>query len=82
MGILKFSSGDVYEGGFVNDLFHGKGTYRSVNSDLFKGMWKNGMKHGKGTFEGADGSIQIGQWVNDKFEVWYHFYLLNKSKNS
>jgi radial spoke head protein 1 len=47
---LKFSSGDAYEGGFVNDLFHGKGIYKSANGDLFKGQWKNGMKNGKGTF--------------------------------
>jgi hypothetical protein len=35
IGILKFANGDVYEGGFAKDEFHGNGIYRYNNKSVF-----------------------------------------------
>lgn len=40
---------DVYEGEFLADKLHGKGTYYWVRGDKYIGEWKNGLQDGVGT---------------------------------
>lgn len=38
----------MYRGGFLGGLYHGKGTFTSINGGCFTGIWYKGLKHGKG----------------------------------
>ncbi len=40
-GVLVLTNGEVYEGEFVNDTVHGKGTFRSEKKEK-KGVWEHG----------------------------------------
>ena len=39
-----------YEGDFLNDCFHGKGTFYYFDGDKYVGDWKNDVKDGKGIY--------------------------------
>ena len=38
-GIFYWADGDIYEGGFVEDLRHGYGIYLYANGDKYQGEW-------------------------------------------
>ena len=40
VGILKYGSGDVYEGQLLNGKRSGQGTMKFINGDIYEGMWK------------------------------------------
>jgi hypothetical protein len=57
--------GESYEGDFVENLFHGQGTYIYKNGDIYDGIWANNKKNGAGTYEyAADFSVLKGDWEN------------------
>ena len=42
-GVMTYSNGDVYEGGFVNNVQHGKGKYTYADDgEMCEGMFQNG----------------------------------------
>lgn len=43
-----YSTGDEYEGEFVNGLFHGYGVYKWKNGDRYEGMWEKNRRKGHG----------------------------------
>lgn len=55
-GKFKFINGDIYEGEFKNDKFHGYGKFickesydnGDVFEEIYEGYWENDKKHGKG----------------------------------
>jgi hypothetical protein len=47
-GTKHYVNGDVYNGGFLNDQFHGYGVYKSLNNNSFKGYYQHGFRHGQG----------------------------------
>jgi hypothetical protein len=49
-GILNFSDGGKYEGGWKEGKMHGAGVYTYPNGDVFEGVWEHGKKTGKGYF--------------------------------
>lgn len=55
---------DVYEGEFLEDKLHGKGTYYWIRGDKYIGEWKNGLQDGVGTliWKGA-GNKYVGEWM-------------------
>lgn len=69
-GRLEKDRGEtMYEGDFLDGLFHGKGTL--VNQEgVYKGNWDSGKRHGYGEFTPknprADNPIYKGHWNNDK----------------
>lgn len=54
---MKYKSGRVYEGDWINDLRHGKGYERYQNQNLYIGDFHTGKAHGKGHYTW----IQLGQ---------------------
>ncbi len=60
-------SGATYDGDWLNDKFHGTGTYTSP-SYTYIGMYRNGKRHGKGRTEFSNSSIAVyeGEYWNDK----------------
>lgn len=63
-GMMRFPSGDVYEGEFQDNKMHGTGTYTYKKSqDIYSGAWVNNLKHGQGRYEYfADKSMLVGTW--------------------
>lgn len=66
-----FSNGDRYEGGFLNNYLHGKGTYYFLADNAFKGAiyegeYWNGKRHGYGrlTFKGE---TYVGEFQRNGF---------------
>ena len=49
-GLFKYSTGDVYFGGWKEDIFHGQGVYIFKGGQIYDGTLKNGMKDGKGVY--------------------------------
>ena len=39
-GIFKYSNGNVYEGEFKDDIFHGYGTYTYSDGRTYTGLWE------------------------------------------
>lgn len=67
----KYPSGDVYDGEFVNGLYHGYGIYSWINGDRYEGMWKNNRREGEGMWlwgknSSSPGDRYQGQWHDDQ----------------
>lgn len=45
---MKYKSGRVYEGEFLNDIRHGRGYERFENNNYYLGEFERGKAHGKG----------------------------------
>lgn len=54
-----------YEGGFLNDKRHGKGTIIFCNAEKFVGNWINGVVNGEGKIYKTDGRVFTEQWVDN-----------------
>eukprot|EP01004_Peranema_trichophorum_P002260 NODE_1333_length_2007_cov_63.397028_g1127_i0.p1 GENE.NODE_1333_length_2007_cov_63.397028_g1127_i0~~NODE_1333_length_2007_cov_63.397028_g1127_i0.p1 ORF type:complete len:630 (+),score=115.59 NODE_1333_length_2007_cov_63.397028_g1127_i0:256-1890(+) len=61
--IFTFYNGDSYDGEWMNEMMHGKGTYRYTNGDWYEGQYELHQKHGYGTFVYADGMSYQGHYV-------------------
>lgn len=61
LGILTFSTGNVYTGEFINDKFHGNGKMIFKNGNIYEGTWKEN-KFSIGTFITKD-KIYSGNWI-------------------
>ncbi len=57
---------DVYEGGFINGVLDGNGTYVWYNKDRYIGQFKNGKAHGRGVMKFIDGTEIAGKWINNQ----------------
>jgi hypothetical protein len=79
-GRIIHGEGDVYDGEWVNDKAHGRGTYLHMDREdkqhgfgvetwpdggKYEGNFEYGKKHGMGTFKWADGSVYIGEFYNN-----------------
>ncbi|KAL7543223.1 hypothetical protein ACHAXR_012528, partial [Thalassiosira sp. AJA248-18] len=62
-GRMNYDSGNYYQGGFVDDKFHGEqGTYHWFDEDEYIGEWKDGERNGKGSFKKADGTMEYSMY--------------------
>ncbi|RYZ83346.1 MAG: hypothetical protein EOP04_20145, partial [Proteobacteria bacterium] len=55
-GILTFRNGEIYEGQFQDNLFHGKGRRTLPNKDIREGSWVKGELEGECILTTAAGS--------------------------
>ena len=62
------SSGDVYEGDYLNDQKTGKGIYKWANGNVYEGDFLNGQLTGKGIFKKANGDVYEGDWINGQLQ--------------
>lgn len=56
-----------YEGEFLNDMFHGQGTFYFANGDVYVGQWVENKRSGRGIMYFEDGDRYEGEFLNDKF---------------
>ncbi|KAL7523160.1 hypothetical protein ACHAXR_000047, partial [Thalassiosira sp. AJA248-18] len=62
-GKMTYNSGTYYEGGFVDDKFHGdSGVYHWSDGDEYEGSWEDGERNGKGSFKKADGTVEYSMY--------------------
>ena len=62
---MTFTTGDVYEGEWLDDKYHGQGTYTDANGHSWQGEWKNDKKHnGFGFIEYKNGNTYTGKLTN------------------
>jgi len=64
-GIYSYTDGSIYEGVFVNGMWHGEGSLTNSFGDKYVGQFKDGKRHGKGTVTSANGHSYIGIFRND-----------------
>lgn len=62
------SKGQKYEGYFVKNLMHGKGTMTFSNGDKYVGEFKNDKYHGEGTYYFSNGTVLEGMFENGLFQ--------------
>lgn len=67
-GTYSWSSGEKYEGYWVDYKRNGQGTNYYSNGDKYVGNFKDDYKHGYGKYTFTDGSVQDGDWEWDKFK--------------
>jgi hypothetical protein len=44
MGVYRYANGDIYEGEFLLDEFHGRGKYTGVNGIVYEGEFLQGAR--------------------------------------
>ena len=65
-GKLKSPEGDIYEGDFDENYFHGEGKYTYHDSqNTYEGEFQYGIKKGKGKYTAKNEYIYNGNWDND-----------------
>jgi hypothetical protein len=64
-GKYQFSSGNVYEGPFVDFQPEGNGKWYFTNGDKYFGVVKDGLKNGQGTYYFKNGWTFSGTYVKD-----------------
>ena len=57
------TSGQVYIGDFVNDMFNGQGILTWPEGHRYEGQWKDNIRHGEGIFYHANGDKYQGSYV-------------------
>lgn len=58
--VATFADGAVYQGGFRNGLFDGKGTCIYPSGSKYEGFWSKGLRNGRGKMEFPSGQIYEG----------------------
>ncbi|KAJ3191063.1 hypothetical protein HK101_008111 [Irineochytrium annulatum] len=70
-GIYSYANGDIYVGGWKNDLKDGKGVYIYKSGSKKTGVWVDGVLNGQGEIIHADHKIS-GHWtgtiLSNRFE--------------
>ncbi len=63
---MKFSSGAVYTGEFVNGKPQGKGVLDFTNGNRYSGEWQNGVREGQGKLAFKNGNLYEGSFVANR----------------
>lgn len=66
VGLIKFSDGESYKGGFKSGVPHGHGVYTWKDGQRYEGDFLNGNFHGQATWTWPDGTIYVGNFKNNK----------------
>lgn len=64
---FTYGNGDTYDGDWVNDRPHGKGTSMWVNGTKYEGDWINGNLQGRGIYTYPNGDKYEGEFFDDRF---------------
>lgn len=63
-GMMFFTNGDQYLGGWKRGHMEGKGVYQYRNGDVYEGEFIHGVRYGAGKFIYKDGSFYHGEYRN------------------
>jgi hypothetical protein len=67
-GLIEYSNGDIYEGSFLDNDFHGEGIMKfHASGDIYKGQWKGNKFCGEGVYTFATGDVYTGDFCNGEF---------------
>lgn len=67
-GKQTLPNGDVYEGQFSNDLYHGKGLLTKKEGAIYDGEFEKGERHGSGTqIFGENKGQYVGNWKKNMY---------------
>ena len=65
-GILFHDLNTIYDGEWLNDLFHGHGVLYLKNLNIYEGWFAAGKREGKGTeYSQGKNYYYSGEWKND-----------------
>lgn len=81
-GVMYYSTGDYYEGEFINNRRDGQGIFVYKNGTKYEGMFKTNRQHGYGKLTQLDGEVYIGQWTEGRINGHGVRYHLNGDKYS
>jgi len=62
--IIRFASGNVFEGNMKNNLRNGYGKMFFETGNVYEGNWLNGSSHGYGKLTFSNGDIHEGNYKN------------------
>jgi hypothetical protein len=80
--LKKYPTGDIYEGEFKDDLYHGYGVYTWTNGNRYEGMWEKNRREGQVTWisgkqSSSPGDRYQGQWYLDQKHGEGHYFQAN-----
>lgn len=61
-GKLSYASGDIFEGYWKDDQYHGYGVYMWAHGDRYTGQYVEHQMNGEGQLEFVDGSLYVGNF--------------------
>ena len=59
---MRYINGRTFEGGWLNDMRHGKGYERYQNGNVYEGEFIEGKAEGKGVYKWSNGEVYDGEW--------------------
>ena len=63
-GIYRFDDGGVYDGEWLDGLYHGLGVQRLADGNIYEGEYRAGKRSGHGIYRYADGDVYEGENLN------------------
>ncbi len=63
---LTFPNGEVYEGAFTDEQYHGAGLFCYKDGSVYEGQWHRGTRFGHGHFRSSEGWTYEGFFDKDR----------------
>ncbi len=63
---VRMKNGEVYEGMFLDENYHGVGMYTFKDGSVYEGLWFRGFRFGHGHFRSAEGWAYEGFFDNNR----------------
>ena len=74
------AKGEIYNGYWVDDKQEGQGELILKDGSIYQGQFKDGKKNGKGKITWSDNSYYEGDFVNNYYEGYGVYIMINKRK--
>ena len=81
-GLGKYvnAKGEIYNGSWLDDKQEGEGELILKDGSIYRGEFKKGKKNGKGRITWNDNSYYEGDFVNNYYEGYGVYIMINKRK--
>eukprot|EP01039_Chlorochromonas_danica_P001031 gene1031-1118_t len=63
---LRLPNKEIYEGMFVDEMYHGVGQYIYADGSVYEGQWHRGTRFGHGTYRSMEGWTYEGFWDTNR----------------
>jgi hypothetical protein len=74
------AKGEIYNGYWIDDKQEGQGELILKDGSIYQGQFKDGKKNGKGKITWSDNSYYEGDFVNNYYEGYGVYIMVNKRK--